>query len=210
MNVFVLCTGRCGSTAFINACEHITNFTSAHESRAGMIGKDRLAYSQNHIEADNRLSWYLGRLDQEFGKEAVYVHLQRNIDDVANSYSRRVKAGLMSVFANGILIHPSEDMAPKDLALDACTTITANIHHFLKDKPNKMEMQLERISDDFGVFWELIGAQGDLDAALKTFSNPANSSEENFSKQPKHSLATRVINKLVRLASSFPKYLIET
>ncbi len=56
MDVFVLCTGRCGSTTFIKACAHITNYTAAHESRTGLLGSDRLDYPGKHIEADNRLS----------------------------------------------------------------------------------------------------------------------------------------------------------
>ena len=36
MNVFILNTGRCGSRTFARACAHITNYTSAHESRSGL------------------------------------------------------------------------------------------------------------------------------------------------------------------------------
>ena len=57
MNIFVLCTGRCGSMTFTKACGHIDNFSSAHESRCGRLGNERLAYPENHIEVDNRLSW---------------------------------------------------------------------------------------------------------------------------------------------------------
>lgn len=78
MNVFVLSTGRCGSTTFVKACEHITNFSAAHESRTGLLGAARLDYAGNHIEADNRLSWLLGRLDRTYGNAAFYVHLRRD------------------------------------------------------------------------------------------------------------------------------------
>ena len=64
MNVFVLNTGRCGSVTFIEACRHIHHYSAAHESRATYIGEQRLAYAANHIEADNRLCWFLGRLDK--------------------------------------------------------------------------------------------------------------------------------------------------
>jgi len=42
MNVFVLNTGRCGSTTFSKACQHVSNFTSQHESRVGLLGDARL------------------------------------------------------------------------------------------------------------------------------------------------------------------------
>ena len=56
MNVFVLCTGRCGSTTFACACRHIENYTAAHESRSHLAGPERFAYPEDHIEVDNRLS----------------------------------------------------------------------------------------------------------------------------------------------------------
>lgn len=31
MNVFVLCTGRCGATTFHRACEHIENYSAGHD-----------------------------------------------------------------------------------------------------------------------------------------------------------------------------------
>lgn len=68
MNIFVLCTGRSGSKTFIKACNHITNYTCGHESRAKrakLESRLNLDYPPNHIEADNRLSWFLGRLVQE-------------------------------------------------------------------------------------------------------------------------------------------------
>ena len=37
MRVFVLCTGRSGSTTFVRACQHIDNYTASHESTAGPI-----------------------------------------------------------------------------------------------------------------------------------------------------------------------------
>jgi hypothetical protein len=89
MNVFVLCTGRCGSVTFSKACSHITNFTSGHESRRKEWGAARLAYPDNHIETDNRLAWLLGRLDATYGRDARYVLLTRNEDDVVESFVRK-------------------------------------------------------------------------------------------------------------------------
>ncbi len=44
MNVFVLTTGRSGSLTFAEACRHISNYSSGHETRVGLIGAERLAY----------------------------------------------------------------------------------------------------------------------------------------------------------------------
>lgn len=91
MRIFILCTGRTGSTTIIKACKHIKNYTAAHESRSSMFGKERFNYNDNHIEADNRLSWLLGHLDKLYGENAYYVHLIRNKADTVRSLNRRWK-----------------------------------------------------------------------------------------------------------------------
>jgi hypothetical protein len=88
-HVFVLGTGRCGSTTMIRACQHMTNFSTGPQSRWELLFDDRLAYPQNHIEADNRLSWLLGRLHDRFGTQAYYVHLVRDREATAESFSKR-------------------------------------------------------------------------------------------------------------------------
>jgi len=87
MNIFVLNSGRCGSTTFVEACRHITNFTCAHESLPGHVGTARFDYPARHIEADNRLAWFLGRLDCEFGENVRSVHLTHDRDQTAASFS---------------------------------------------------------------------------------------------------------------------------
>lgn len=176
MNVFILNTGRCGSTTFIMACEHITNFTSAHESRCDRLGEDRLAYPENHIEADNRLSWFLGRLDNHYGDKAIYVHLMRNSHDTASSYAKRLfPGGIIPAYRKGILQHLPDDISDMSVSLDYYDTVNSNIEHFLKDKTRKMEFNLENAKEDFKKFWELVGAEGDLEAALAEFDIPYNS-----------------------------------
>ena len=48
------------------------NFTAAHESRKSLVGGARLAYPDRHIEADNRLSWILGRLGRAFPDDRTF------------------------------------------------------------------------------------------------------------------------------------------
>jgi hypothetical protein len=55
MNVFVLCSVRTASTALTAACKHITNYTSAHESRVNKLSSTKLNYPDQHIEIDNSL-----------------------------------------------------------------------------------------------------------------------------------------------------------
>jgi len=98
VNVFVLCTGRCGSRAFIRACRRSTNFSAGHETRLRRLGPDRFAYPVNHIEADNRLSWLLGRLDVAYGDSAAYVHLMRDEEATALSLLVRYSHNIMAAY----------------------------------------------------------------------------------------------------------------
>lgn len=168
MNVFVLCTGRCGSTTFAKACSHISNFTAAHESRMATSGAGRLNYPARHIEVDNRLSWFLGRLDRAFGRDAFYVHLTRNRREVAESFAARRDLGIMQAYRAAI--SPAPDGAPDvSVALDLVDTVTANIEHFLRDKPNRMTIDISIAAESFPEFWAAIGAQGDIKSALQEF-----------------------------------------
>lgn len=177
MNVFVLCTGRCGSMTFARACGHARNYTAAHESRTGLLGADRFAYPSQHIEVDNRLSWLLGRLDRAYGDDAFYVHLLRDRDAVAASFVKRIDRGIMRAYRdNGILLGLPEDADPTGIALDYCDTVNANIEQFIATKPARMTMRLEDAAVGFPQFWERIGAVGDLQAALRSFEVRHNAS----------------------------------
>jgi len=169
MNVFILNSGRCGSSTFIKACQHITNFSSAHESLSQKIGSERLIYPQNHIEADNRLCWFLGRLDQAYGDNAFYVHLKRDPQSAAESFAKRNDYGIMKAYREGILLG-GEEQPTHDLALDYLATIESNIELFLKDKTQAMPFQLEQAKTDFDVFWQRIGALGDQQRAMAEWS----------------------------------------
>lgn len=155
---------------FIRACEHITNYTAGHETRLPLIGEQRLAYPDNHIEADNRLSWYLGRLNRLYGDDAFYVHLSRDKHEVAESYARRRDFGIMKAYREGILLGGEKQQSDYERALDYVDTVEANIAHFLQDKTRKMSMRLETAGDDFEHFWRAIGARGELDRALMEWS----------------------------------------
>lgn len=176
MRVFILNSGRCGSTSFIRACSHIRNYSSAHESRIHLIGTGRLDYPDNHIEADNRLSWLLGRLDLGFGAQAFYVHLQRNAAATAASFARRREFGIMQAYRQGVLLGGLVDQTDLEVAADYLQTIDANIRLFLRDKPYRMDFQLEQAQQDFPRFWQAIGAEGDMQAALAEWSIRHNAS----------------------------------
>jgi hypothetical protein len=177
MNVFVLSTGRCGSETFARACGWMTNYTSAHESHsrwlhpyAGMPYRD-LHYPDNHIEVDNRLSWFLGTLEKTYGQQAFYVHLLRRREEVARSLVSRGEHSILHAFAAGVLQYYGDARFLSDddrylIGLQYWDSVNDNIELFLRDKPRKMTMWLDRIKDPFHDFWYAIGAEGDLQSAL--------------------------------------------
>jgi hypothetical protein len=182
MRVFILCTGRTGSKTIIEACKHITNYTAAHESRSSMLGEERLNYSNNHIEADNRLSWFLGQLNQRYGDDAFYVHLKRNRSDTVRSLNRRwnTQTSIVKAFANGVLKIPHYLLNKKSkikICEDYYDSITANIELFLKDKSNKQTIRLESFETDFIEFCEYINAEVDIEFALKDLKHEHNKSK---------------------------------
>lgn len=192
MNVFVLTTGRAGSESFVTACSFITNYTSAHESQGPRLGPGRVEFPDQHIEADNRLAWFLGRLGERYGDDAFYVHLIRERsataaslvrvgmpldydvarEGVINSHPFRSR-GIMDAYEHGIYMHRRADPRdPMEVAGDFYDTVNANIREFLAHRSRVMTFHLEQAEDDFVRFWEAIGAEGDLDAARKVWRTP--------------------------------------
>lgn len=183
MNVFILNAGRCGSSTFIQACTHISNFSCGHETLSTELAARRLDYPQQHIEADNRLSWLLGRLDESYGDNAFYVHLKRQQASAVSSFAKRVDFGILNAYRRGILMHHPEDdtdrtVTTEDIAKDYLATVSSNIECFLRDKSHKMDFRLEHARTDFTTFWSRIAAQGDIDAAVGEWHTRYNASPE--------------------------------
>lgn len=188
MRVFILSTGRNGSTTIARACHHITNYSSGHETLTKKFGKERFQYPQNHIESDNRLSWHLGQLDLLFGDEAFYVHLKRERDAVAKSHMSRYykKYSIIEAFCEGIRLTPTIKLN-EEQKLQACydyiDTVNINIDSFLANKTKTMEMNLENLEEDFRVFWNKIGAEGDFEKAIQDIKTRHNATEQSGFKE---------------------------
>jgi hypothetical protein len=178
MRVFVVCTGRSGSSTFIRACKHIENFTSAHESASGRSDSERLSFPDQHIEADNHLLWFYGEMIERYGHDAHFVYLHRDEEEVAHSYNERWdrfgRAAFTRAFAYGLL--QRENQWSHAERIQVCRTLshtmTRNIENMLGqvDPERVLRMSIAEPLEPFRRFWETIGAAGDLDAALGEFS----------------------------------------
>ena len=205
MNVFVLSTGRCGSTTFARACGHIENYTAAHESRISRV-HGRVDYPDDHIEVDNHLSWFLGRLDERYGDDAFYVHLKRDLEETARSRkhreTRKIDPGLMWAYGQRI-IWENEEVELIDVCRHYCQTVNSNIRLFLKDKSKTMTIRLESVQEDFRRFWGRIGATGPLETAVQEWERRHNKSEEI---EVQNSLPARAARKVGRLVYKLPQF----
>jgi hypothetical protein len=172
-NIFVLNTGRCGSTTFAKACKHIINYTSAHESQSSLIGDSRLNYPPSHIEVDNNLSWMLGSLDERYGNEAFYVHLEREKGKVVASCNQLWGHSFNNLkFFTGLLGNVPELLSDSNkltVTTQFIDGITSSINLFLRDKTNMVRVDIDDPKKTFTEFWQLIEAEGDLEKALSEF-----------------------------------------
>lgn len=170
MRIFCLGTGRSGTTTFTRAFEHADNFTSGHETRAAMLGDERLAYPDWHAEADNRLTWFLGPLGERFGDDPVYVHLTRDRDAVIDSFRERHRGriSILRAFGMGIISRrdPYSDAEWVEVAATYVDTVTANVQAFLAGRPRVVDMTVEDPLPGFARVWEMAEAQGDYAAAV--------------------------------------------
>lgn len=171
MRVFVVGTGRCGSLTFAEACRHIGNYTSAHESRNKAILR-RLDYPDEHIEVDHRLVWFMAPLLYRYGEDGtVWVHLRRDRDATVESWCRRatVQGGMLPAFGAGILPHKEfPESRTKDIAALYVDTVTANVGEFLAHRRHVVECRIEDPHEPFDRLWDMIGATGDRSAAHET------------------------------------------
>ncbi len=196
----------------------MTSHSAGHETLIARIGDDRLAYPPDHVEADNRLTWLLGRLEDRFGDDAYYVHLTRDATATAQSFVSRYDRGIMQAYRTAIINKPSADIEPLEMALDYVHTVERNIAAFLVGKPHVMVVRLEHAKDDFRAFWDWIGASGDLDAALAEWDvkhdatvpkppRPPRPPKAPRPRRPKRPLPVRMVRKAVRIVRGIPGYL---
>jgi hypothetical protein len=185
-NVFVIGSGRCGSSTFAKACSHISNWTTAHESHNKLYGYQRFDYPAKHIEVDTLLCWRLGELLSRF-PDALYVHLMRDPIAVANSWAGR-RRGVLKFWWRCIIGRwtimnvPDDEVMP--VAIDMVQAVTANIRFALKDAQH-VTIWIENPRSAFEQFWNMIDGNGDFNAAVAELNVPRNVSS--------HSRASREI-----------------
>jgi len=173
MNVFILGTGRCGTTTFSKACGYVRGYTVGHESRWRKTGDDRLNYPGNHIEVDNRLSWYLGRLHARFNHDVLYVHLARDRAGVIESFLQRQPTALIQGWRRGVVCSISSDDDLPAMVADYVDAVLANVGLFVRDRGG-LTIRIEDPIDGFAEMCDRLGADVDIDEAIETLGQRHN------------------------------------
>lgn len=156
MRIFVLSTGRCGSTTLAKACSHITNFTSGHETNRGRVS---LVYKDQHIEIDPHLTFNMPALKQLY-PEAFFVRLWREKEACVKSLSKRGSMRRLWI--------PHAYQKKEATAEDALLAAEYFYEFFngIIKKFTAFDIQMENFREDFKSFWQIIGAEGNLEQAL--------------------------------------------
>jgi hypothetical protein len=207
MNVFALCAGRTASTAFSSACSHLQGFTAGHETRSRLIGGDRLAYPDNHIEIDNRLAWFLGGLDERFGNEARYVYMNRDAKSIAMSYEKRwnLTVSVVRAFATGLCMQSN---VPRDRRIEICDfyvhTLEQNVKHFLASKQHVFQFHLNDAKTSFEGFCDFLGVTCPPEA-MAEWDHRHNLNRSNLG----WVISGGPINKIKRVIANLPAYLAD-
>lgn len=174
MRVFVVGTGRCGTVTFSKACSHINNFVSGHETYSKNFSNfDKLLIPDNRIEVDPHFAHVLPLAIEKY-PDAKWVHLIRErkacVESIAktNGIKHYAKFATMSV---------SDDM--HEISDTFYRVINANIDMWLKNT-NSMKIYLENIVQEWSVFWNFIGAKGDMKASIDELSKKYNNGDKKY------------------------------
>lgn len=174
MRVFVVGTGRCGSVTFSKACSHITNFTCAHESYC----PDR-SYPDNHIEVNCQYHSCMASLMLKY-PDAFWVHLLRKKEDCVASLAAMNYGTEMHKWYE---LYPTLCFPPDNIEVTAgqfYDDVTARIRALMSLLPPSRTcvIHLENIQHQWTYFWEAIGATGNFEQSLATWSTKHNTREE--------------------------------
>ncbi|NDU99871.1 hypothetical protein [Pseudoroseicyclus tamaricis] len=160
-HVFVLSAGRTGTTTFARAAAALPGFTAGHESRAEAHLAERLDYPDRHIEADNRLVFFLPQLEARFGPRAHYVYLRREPAEIAASYARRwhLTVSIPRAFTQGVRMRPRTRRGEVTAACrDYADWVDSTVSLFLASQRHAMVVDLAEAEAGFARVAEWIGA----------------------------------------------------
>lgn len=180
--VFVISTGRTATTAFAAASSFLPGFTAKHESRVSQPFSTRLDFAPNHIEADNRLIFYLAQIEEKFGDDAYYVFLKRDPAAIVKSYARRwhLTVSIVRAWTHGIRMIPRiEEADIEDCCQDFVSYADSTLSLFLARQRHVMMFDTADAANEFIRFSKWIGVGTPPPAAIEQWNKRHNLNPDN-------------------------------
>lgn len=159
-NIFIVSSGRTATTAMAKACAHLEGYSADHESRARRPFAERLNYPKWHIEADNRLLFFLMQLEDKYGDNALYIYLERDAEAVAKSYAGRwhLTVSIVRTFTHGIKM---ASRVTKPDIIDHCRDFVNysddSFRRFLSRRSNVVFMDVSDLEGEFPKLCDALG-----------------------------------------------------
>lgn len=157
-NVFVLSTGRCGSTTFTKACSHFKGWTSGHET---CVGKE-FNFPDKHIESDPHLVWRLPELMEKY-PDALYVHLWRNREDCIKSLAKRSSLNHYAVITEMSSVKLVDRTKVAERFYDFVEMVITKTFDGI---PNTIHIECIPLRIEWVTFYEMIGKPEGFDESI--------------------------------------------
>lgn len=164
--IFVVGTGRCGTTTFARACENARNRTVGHETCAGKVYS--FEYPQKHIEVDAPLVFRMNDL-RRLNPGCRFVHLIRT--DRAACIESMVRYDPEICRAFGWMVYHFAECDALTGAAALYDTITR-----IPKGNDVLTVSLESIKENWSKCWEWMGCEGDFIKSLETWEHKFNAS----------------------------------
>lgn len=158
MNIFVVGTGRCGSTTFAAACKHAVNMTAGHETAAGRIYD--FIYPPNHIEVDPPLTFWINKL-RSYYPGCKFVHLIREVDREGCIHSLAVNDPDICQWFGRMIYH-----FPECQPSEGAEAIYEIMNSIVQGE-DVLRIRLVDVKERWWQVWEWMGCKGDFYRSLK-------------------------------------------
>lgn len=171
MRVFVVGTGRCGTSTFYQAAKSIEGYTCGHESEAARIPS--WTFPDNHVEVAAQLVYAIPLVLEKY-PDSKWVHLIREREACVDSLAHQVWAS-MAAFAQQWFMcdHPADVVKTAAKFYD----MTNALIPALVPEKQLMTIHLETLRRQWPDFCTWIGARyfGDVvDEVFEKRFNPGN------------------------------------
>lgn len=174
MRVFVVGTGRCGTSTFFHACNHITNYGCGHESKRGPKQIGNWSFPDDHIEIASNLTVGLHKLIYKY-PNSLWVRLKRNKRECVRSLAEQASEAMLDFAHQWWYLDMTEAVDNIEVAsqfYDFCED------YYQRRLPNNaLFLDLEHIREQWSVFWNEARAEGDYLASLKEWDRNYNAAE---------------------------------